>query len=51
MRGSVRQGRSLRNRSAFRTGRGRFVEIKKTRAAVLAVMLITEFWFAHGLYL
>ncbi len=47
----ARKRRCLRNRPAFRTGGGRFVKIEKTRAAVLAMMLITEFGFGHGTYL
>jgi hypothetical protein len=41
----------MKNRPAFRAYDGRFVQIEETRAAVLALMLITEFGFGHGSYL
>ncbi len=43
--------RDFRNRSAFGACDGRSIQIEKTRAAILAVMLATEFWFVHGTYL
>jgi hypothetical protein len=51
MMGHERQRRVLANRFAFRASDGRFVKVEETRAAVLALMLITEFWFGHETYL
>jgi hypothetical protein len=49
--GRARERRGLNNGPAFRACNGRFVEIEETHAALLALVLITEFRFGHGTYL
>jgi len=49
--GRARERRSLNNGPAFRACNGRFVEIEETHAALLALVLVTEFRFGHGTYL
>ncbi len=49
--GHARQWRGMKDRPAFRADDGRFVQIEETRAAILTLMLIAEFWFCHGTYL
>src|SRR4029077_8690916 len=44
----ARKRRSLENRAAFRAGNRIFVKIEKSRAAILTLTLIAEFWFCHG---
>ena len=47
----ARERRGLNNGPAFRACNGRFVEIEETHAALLALVLVTEFRFGHGTYL
>ena len=49
--GRARERRGLNNGPAFRACNGRFVEIEETHAALLALVLVTEFRFGHGTYL
>lgn len=46
--GRARERRGLNNGPAFRACNGRFVEIEETHAALLALVLVTEFRFGQG---